>query len=296
MTTTRGVFGGVVSAAMAGLLAGCQGAFFGAVNLGSGDVEARDAVYDAEHGLQLTLYRARAPDAPVAVFFYGGTWQGGKRERYAFVGRALARCGVTTAVADYRKSPEVTFPVFVQDAARALAWTHAHVARREDGRTVPLFLTGHSAGAHLAALVATDARYLRDVGMAPGDVAGVVGIAGPYDFLPITDPDMQRAFGPRDGWPQSQPVNFVDGDEPPFLLLHGRDDKVVWTRNSERLAALLDAAGTPVTLHVYPDLGHVRILLGLRYPSLAPTLRDTLRFIADHGGAVDTACLADGED
>lgn len=277
-------------------LGGCQRSFLAMVNAGSADVQAHDVLYDREHGTSLTVYSASnaAADAPVALFFYGGSWQGGRREDYAFVGEALARCGVTTAVADYRKSPEVRFPVFVEDAARALAWTRDTLApiKAPGGTRPPLFLIGHSAGAHLTGLLATDARYLARYDMQPRDLRGVVGIAGPYDFLPLTDPDIQAAFGPESGWPTSQPVNFVDGDEPPFLLLHGSDDKIVWTRNSERLAAKLDAVGVLADLHLYPDLGHVRILFAIRFPRLAPTLRDTLDFIAARGGAIAPECRA----
>ncbi|MBB5209010.1 alpha/beta hydrolase [Chiayiivirga flava] len=274
---------------------GCAAGLFSAINLGGGDIAQRDVLFDPAHGLQLTVHAAPGADAttPVALFFYGGSWQRGAREDYAFVGRALARCGVTTAVADYRKSPDVTFPAFVEDAARALAWTRAQLTpAAADGSRAPLFLIGHSAGAHVGGLLATDARFLAAVGMRARDLAGAIGVAGPYDFLPITDPAIQAVFGPESGWPATQPINFVDGDEPAFLLLHGTDDTVVWPRNSERLAAKLQTLGEPVELRTYPGVGHIRAVLGFRYPSLAPTLRDTLGFIAARGGRVDPACLS----
>jgi acetyl esterase/lipase len=74
-------------------------------------------------------------------------------------------------------------------------------------------------------------------------------------------------------------VNFVDGDEPPFLLLHGSGDLLVWLRNSERLHARLQAAGVPVDLRRYRGVGHIRILSALRYPALAPTRADLLEFV-----------------
>jgi acetyl esterase/lipase len=142
-----------------------------------------------------------------------------------------------------------------------------------------VFLVGHSAGAHIAALLATDRRYLDSVGIAPRTLAGVVGISGPYDFLPITDPDLIDVFGPETAWPASQPVNFVDGDEPPFLLLHGSDDRIVWLRNSTSLNRRLKESGVASRLITYPSVGHFHIAAAFRFERLAPTLRDTADFI-----------------
>lgn len=259
-------------------LAGCQGAYFAAVNAGASPVRV---VAFGEHPSQrLDVY---APDdaagAPVVVFVYGGRWQTGSRGQYAFVGRALAKRGIVAIVLDYRHGPDVRFPAFVEDVAGGVRWTHEH-ARDFGGDPAKIFLAGHSAGAHIAALVATDARYLQAVGMAPRDLAGVIGIAGPYDFAPITDPDLRQIFGDTPAeWAASQPIGLVNGDEPPFLLLHGEDDKTVWTRNSERLAAKLTAAGVAVDYRTYPDLGHVRILSAFRFPSLAPTLDDVVAYV-----------------
>jgi acetyl esterase/lipase len=273
------------------LLAGCQRLLFAAVNL-RGEAEVRQASYGDAENQALDVYApqgTRAPQgAPIVVFFYGGRWQGGRRADYAFVGKALARHGIVAVLPDYRHYPQVRFPAFVEDAARAVAWTRAHAAEL-GGDPRRVFLAGHSSGAHLAALLATDARYLDAVGLRPRDLRGVAGIAGPYDFLPLTDPALQAIFAPESRWPESQPVTFVDGDEPPFLLLHGADDEVVWPRNSARLAARLRAAGVPVADRVYADLGHVRILLALRYPRLAPTLRDLVEFVHEEEAAPESA-------
>lgn len=260
-------------------LAGCQRAYFAAVNAGA-STASRSVAYGPHAGQRLDVYRPTptAAPAPVVLFLYGGRWQSGKRADYAFVGDALARAGMLALVADYRRYPQVRFPTFVEDAALALRWARQQ-ARASGGDPARIFLAGHSAGAHLAAMLATDARFLAAVGMQPRDLAGVIGIAGPYDFLPLTERDLQDIFGPRERWADTQPVNFVDGDEPRFLLLHGTDDRLVWPRNSERLAARLREAGGEVEHRVYPDLGHIRILSGLRYPALADTLADIRRFV-----------------
>ena len=267
--------------ATASLLAGCQSVFFRTLNAGGRSSVAQREIYDADRGLSLDVYRpaqASSP-APALVFFYGGSWRTGDRKDYAFVGRALAARGVLTFVADYRKFPDGAFPRFEEDAATAAAWCLRH-ASEFGGDPQRVFIGGHSAGAHLAALLATDAHYLDAHGLAPRDFAGAIGIAGPYDFLPLTDPKLVEVFGEQSQWPRSQPINFVDGDEPPFLLLQGTGDRIVDPRNADSLAGRLRAAGVATSLKSYPGVGHFRILVALRYPALAPTLADVTAFIA----------------
>ncbi len=263
------------------LVGACQAALFGVVNIRSGNVAAITRTYASDPVRELDIYRPSAVSvpAPVALFFYGGSWRDGSRSEYAFVGQALAAQGVLTVVADYRKYPPVRFPDFEVDAAKAARWTIDHVSDL-GGDPRRVFIVGHSAGAQIAALLGSDAHYLSAEGLKPRDFAGVIGIAGPYDFLPLTDPKLIEVFGDKSQWPASQPINFVDGDEPPFLLLQGDGDRVVNPGNSQRMAAKLREAGVGVTYKRYPDIGHFRILAGLRYTSLAPTLADIVAFIS----------------
>lgn len=270
------------------LLCGCQAALFSAINATSGDRGLdihRDVVFDADHQLALDVYAPHAArHAPVVVFFYGGSWKSGKRQWYRWVGEVLARHGVVAVIPDYRKYPQARLDGFMHDAADAVAWSHAHVAEF-GGDSDTLFVMGHSAGAHLAALLATDARWLNAVGMHPAQLSGFIGLAGPYDFLPLTDPDFIDMFGhDRQSQERSQPVFFVDGDEPPMLLLQGTDDHIVDPRNAQSLAKLLRNKGEPVTMRMYPDIGHTALLLSLSPPlqGRAPTLHDALQFIHEH--------------
>lgn len=268
-----------------GLLAGCQAALFHSLNATVGDsdvVVQRDMVYDPVHQLALDVYRPRdARRAPVLVFFYGGSWKSGKRQWYRWAGPALARRGLVVVIPDYRHWPQVRLDGFMQDAARAVAWTHAH-AGDYGGDPSSLFVMGHSAGAHIGALLATDAHWLAGVGMRPRQLAGFIGLAGPYDFLPLKDADFIDMFGPTHAAQlRSQPVHFVDGDEPAMLLMQGTTDKVVWPRNATSLATALRGEGEPVELKFYPDIGHSAILLAMSRPfrRKAPVLDDTVRFI-----------------
>lgn len=267
------------------LLCGCQALLFSAINATSSDSGldiCSGVVFNADHQLALDVYAPRAARrAPIVVFFYGGSWKSGKRQWYRWIGEVLARHGVVAVIPDYRKYPQARLDGFMHDAADAVAWTHAHAADF-GGDPDRLFVMGHSAGAHLAALLATDARWLNAVGMRPAQLSGFIGLAGPYDFLPLTDPDFIDMFGhDRQSQERSQPVFFVDGDEPPMLLLQGADDHIVDPRNARSLAKLLRDKGKPITLHMYPRIGHTGLLLSLSPPlqGIAPTLHDTLQFI-----------------
>ena len=265
----------------AAVLAGCQAVFFRAVNAGGGDgIVATSHVYSEQHALSLDVYRPATPSepAPVVLFFYGGSWRSGERADYAFVGRRLAENGIVVVIADYRKFPVARFPAFVEDAAAAARWTFDHAVEL-GGDTRRIFIAGHSAGGEIAALLATDARYLAAQNLKPRDFAGAIGIAGPYDFLPLTDPKLIEVFGDESKWPASQPIRFVDGDEPPFLLLQGDRDRVVEPRNATAMERKLAAAGVPVTIKRYAGSGHFRILAAIRFTSLAPTLADVVAFV-----------------
>jgi len=232
----------------------------------------------------LDVYRPRhAADAPVVVFFYGGRWQGGRKETYGFVGRALARRGIVTVVADYRVYPEVTFPAFVEDGAAAVAWTAARIAAH-GGDPRRIVVMGHSAGAHIAAMVALDRHWLGGLGKGAPTVAGFVGLSGPYDFLPIRDPALIRAFGGVNR-PETQPIDRIAAGPPPALLVTGTADRLVDPGNSARLAVRLEAAGGRVNLVRLPGVGHALTVIALALPIplswFLPVRREVAAFV--HG-------------
>jgi len=245
---------------------------------------ARDLAYGPDPRQRLDLYvpdKLRAP-APVMLFFYGGSWKGGSKSLYRAFGQAFASQGIIAAVVDYRVYPQVRYPAFVEDGARALTWLHSHAAAH-GGDTSRLFLAGHSAGAYIAVMLAADPSYLKAAGAAPSWIRGVIGIAGPYDFLPLQDDELITIFGGADR-PQTQPINYIDGHRPPMLLATGMADETVLPRNTEHLAAKLRAFGSPVEEKRYPGAGHIGILL-----SLAPGFRgrttlyqDMLDFVRVH--------------
>ncbi|WP_165494632.1 alpha/beta hydrolase [Pseudoxanthomonas winnipegensis] len=250
-------------------LSACQSLAFGIANHGQGQPDAT-AVYDPVRQLSLDVYRpvAAVHDAPVLVYFYGGSWQHGSRSDYRFVGRRLASTGAVVMIADYRLAPDTVFPGFVEDGARAVAWARAHAADY-GANPARIFLAGHSAGAQIAALLGTDAHYLADQGVPRSAIAGVIGLAGPYDFQ--ISGELTEVFGPPSRWPRAQPIGFVDGDEPPFLLVSGRKDTEVEPRQTEDLAERLRAAGGQVEVLWLPG-GHLAPLIDLYAPRRHPAL------------------------
>ena len=159
-------------------------------------------------------------------------------------------------------------------------WARDHVASF-GGDPERIFLMGHSAGAHIAALLALDDRYLRAVGLDRSALRGIIGIAGPYDFLPFKEDVIRTLMGPAEGWPETQPINFVTGDAPPMLLLHGRRDATVGAGNTTRLVRRIHEHGGRVESRIYPHLDH-RLIIGafgrpLRF--LAPVRRDVADFV-----------------
>ena len=242
----------------------------------------RDISFGSEPRLKLDVYRpAGAANAPVVVFFYGGSWQHGDKSIYRFVGSALARAGIVTVIPDYRVYPPVVYPDFLRDSALAVRWAKDN-ATRFGGDASKLFLAGHSAGAYNAVSLATDRRWLGEAKLdASKDIAGVVGIAGPYDFLPLEAENLKIIFGPEETRPATQPINYVDGNEPPMLLLRPANDSVVDPGNSARLANRIDGKHGKATLKTYDRVGHLSII-GTFSPLLsflAPTKNDLVDFV-----------------
>lgn len=269
---------------VAALLCGCQGLLLRGLNVvddASGAGREAGMVYAADLGLRLDVYPPVAAEpAAVVVFFYGGGWRNGRRDWYRFVGLRLAEAGILTIIPDYRAFPEVTFPDFMDDAARAVAWALNH-AEVHGGDPSRVFLMGHSAGAHIAALLATDARHLQRAGADHSRIRGVIGLSGPYDFLPLTSRRLQEIFPDEALRAASQPVDFVDASSPPMLLVHGKDDRTVLPRNSRRLAERLAAHAVEVQLHLYPGLGHAATVLALSSLRREPDLVQLIaRFVA----------------
>jgi acetyl esterase/lipase len=217
---------------------------------------------------------------PVLVFFHGGAWRDGDREGYGFLGRAFAARGIVTVVADYRKAPKHRFPSFVQDAASAIAWVNSNISKHQ-GDPGKLFIMGHSAGAHLIMMAALDKQWLAAKGLDPSIIKGAIGLAGGYDFLPLTTDSSKIALGQ---WPvltETQPITYARADAPPLLLLTGDADTVVKPRNSTSLQAKMESLGGKSELKIYPGIDHAEIIMAISRPfrKKAPVIDDVLGFM-----------------
>jgi acetyl esterase/lipase len=255
--------------ATATLAAGCSPlALLNAVVPSDGYVRTADVSYGELPRQRLDVYVPAEPAStlkPVVVFFYGGGWESGDRADYRFIGEALTSRGNVVVVPDYRLYPEVLFAGFIADGAQAVRWVK-HNIERYGGDPAQIFLMGHSSGAHIAAMLTLDNQYLKSVGIKPADLRGTIGLAGPYDFLPFVRESSKIIFGPETEYWRSQPINFVDGHNPPLLLMTGDDDDVVHPGNTEHLAARIAASGGAVQTIRYPGVGHARILVELAAP------------------------------
>jgi len=220
---------------------------------------------------------------PVLIFFHGGAWRDGEREGYGFLGRAFASRGFVTVIADYRKSPQVRFPAFVDDTAAAIAWVHANIGKHQ-GNKDRIFLMGHSAGAHIAMMTALDPRYLKAQGLGTDVIKGVIGLAGPYDFLPLTTDSSKIALGQWPDLTETQPITYARANAPPLLLLTGDKDSVVKPRNSKILSARIAELGGKQQLKIYPAVDHADIIMAIARPfrNKAPVISDVANFIKAH--------------
>jgi len=205
--------------------------------------------------------RTRGP-SPVALFIYGGGWDSGARGEYGWAGKALAAEGFVTVVPDYRLTPEVAFPTFLEDVALAVRWAVDH-ASEFGGDPSRIVLVGHSAGAYNVAMVSLDPRYLAAVGADPGRIRAFAGLAGPYVFKTLAGPVLQRTFGLAANTDDYQALKYVRPDAPPAFLATGDADKTVSPGNTARLAEALRDKGVLVEAHHYPGLSHTDVLLGL---------------------------------
>jgi len=266
------------------LLSACSSLSFGIANLParfSRSHRDADIPFGPESWQWLDVYRPanRAAAAPVIVFWYGGSWTRGNKDEYRFVGTALAGLGYVVVLPDYRLYPTVRFPQFLADAAQAVAWVEQHAAAY-GGDPHRIVLMGHSAGAHMAAMLAMNATYLREAGADPRDIRALIGLSGPYELTP-DDATLNAIFAAPYAPHDWQVLPFVTAGAPASLLIHGAADEVVWPGNSEHLAAALRACGVPVVLKIYPGRGHAATVAALSWVLRwrSPTLADIREFM-----------------
>jgi acetyl esterase/lipase len=224
-----------------------------------------------------------ASGRPTVIFWHGGMWTWGSKEQYRFVGAALANSGYVAILPNYRLFPQARFPQFIDDGALAVRWAREH-ARELGGDPGALFLMGHSAGGHLAAMLALDEQYLGKVGGDSSWIRGWIALSAPYEWK-WTLPGMHVIFGgrPVDEW---RPIAHVSNRAPPVLLIHGLEDPRLHPRETVHMAEALRSAHVPVECRIYGG-GHMAPVL-----AFSPLLRFEARSLADVREFVDRTVAA----
>jgi acetyl esterase/lipase len=236
-----------------------------------------------KHRLDLFLPRGKK-DFPVLFFVHGGAWQRGDKAMlgiYSALGSFYARRGVGAVVINYRLSPAVAHPEHVKDVARAFAWTYKNIARY-GGRPDLLFVSGHSAGGHLIALLVTDPSYLKAEGLTVKAIRGAVALSGVYRiperYLASvfgTDPEVRK---------QASPIEHVRAGLPPFLIVYGDNDYPGCGREpSEAFCKALKDKGDRAETVEVPECSHINVLMNAALAD-TPVSRAVLGFIAAHAG------------
>jgi acetyl esterase/lipase len=202
---------------------------------------------------------------PLVMFIHGGGWVTGDPYDYRFIARLLAPAGHAVVLAGYRLDRAGRYPAMLEDGAAALRWIAEH-APAQGGDTARIVLMGHSAGAYNAVMLGLEARWLAQTGLSPRAICGVVGLAGPYDFLPFDNPGTIATFGHVVDQLQTQPIAHVRGDAPPLLLIHGADDQRVRPRNSLSLARAMAGCGGRSETHVITGVGHEGLIMRFARP------------------------------
>ncbi len=272
------------------LLSGCTDVGLATANLmarAAGQEKTSDVAYGSRSHQKLDIYAPTEPGAarPVIVFFYGGSWKSGSKDIYRFAAEPFTSRGYVVVIPDYAKYPDYRYPTFAEDGALAVTWVQQHIADY-GGDPKKLFITGHSAGAHLGALLVTDAHYLKQAGGSRRGILGFAGLAGPYDFVP-DDPDIVAVFSPvGDDLDQAMPAAHIDGKQPPMLLLHGLADDVVAMRNIHGMQRQVTKHGGKLVVTTYEGVGHIGILAALSKPLRfkAPAVDDMTAFFAENLG------------
>jgi acetyl esterase/lipase len=233
---------------------------------------ARNVVYAAPNGHRLTL-DVSWPDGPgpfpILVFIHGGSWEEFSKEANEGLARWMTNRGYTVFNINYRLVPEVTVREIVNDAMGAVIFAKDHAAEYH-GDPQRVAVAGHSAGAHLATLVAVAAGdpyftpSYRSTAGNDGRVRAVVAFSGVYDFVGRTPGFDEKKWDRRFGvsyeqnpqvWKKCSPISYVRPDLPPSLVLWGEKDFL--RPENENWVAALQAAGASVQGSRVPRADHL---------------------------------------
>ncbi|MCE1246800.1 MAG: alpha/beta hydrolase [Firmicutes bacterium] len=247
-----------------------------------------DGKDEPKHQLDI-YYPEGLKNCPVYFFVHGGAWKKGDKSQYAALGRTYAKKGIVTVVVNYRLSPEVQHPAHIFDVAAAFAWTAANV-RNYGGDPKKIFVSGHSAGAHLTSLMVLDGKYLKRYNLSSEDIKGLIAIAGVYRIAPaagsnpgqsknrqnVTSNMFTDAFGKdQSKWADDSPINHVRANIPPTLIMIGEKEGKYLEIQGKLFYNSLKKKGAPVWWEIIPGKGHItEIMIGGSNDTTSPLVLD----------------------
>ncbi len=249
---------------------------------------------DGDERQKLDLYVPKgAKGYPTLFFIHGGGWTAGSRSGFDRIGRTFAKNGVAFVSVGYRLSPrqgqearpgQVKHPGHIQDVAKGFAWTAAHIGQH-GGDPGAIFVSGHSAGGHLAALLATDADYLKAEKLSPSSIKGVIPVSGVF----VISPRMKNVFGDDAAvCKKASPQSHVCAGLPPFLILYGDAERKGLGRQAEAFAPALKEHKVEATVVVGKDRNHGSIMMRMAAED-DPATQAVLEFVGKHSNLKLTA-------
>lgn len=221
----------------------------------------------------LDLYLPTARDFTTIVFTFGGGWQSGSRKSVARIGEKLQELGYGCALPSHRLSPADKYPAQIEDLAAAFLWVRDNIERR-GGNPKRLILMGHSSGAQLSLLLASDPSYLARHKLTPQDIAGVIGLSTPVDLEPRVD---KKGFGDAlmagrgadvfgrnpETMKNASPIQHCSKTLPPVQLIVGERDFPMLEADARAYAEKARAAGATVAVFVAGGYDHLRVVQGV---------------------------------
>ena len=234
---------------------------------------------------KLDLYTPKGvKDFPVLMFVHGGSWKSGKKDLYGALGKTFASNGIGAVVINYRlstKSGTVRHPDHINDVAAAFAWVHGNIAKY-GGRNDRIFISGHSAGGHLASLLATDEQYLKHHKLAVANIRGVIALSGVYEIMPVMTA-FTEAFGKdADVCKAASPIFQIHGKTPPFLIGYADKDFLGIDKMSESFCRKLKDNKGEATLVEIKERNHITIVVQLSISADDPCTKAMMDFVAKH--------------
>jgi acetyl esterase/lipase len=220
----------------------------------------KNIAYGSQPWQMLDVYMPKkVKNAPVITFYYGGAWTSGAKEKYKFVADMLTKHGYVVVIPDYVKYPHKKYPAYQIDAALSTKWIVQNI-HNYAGNADNMHFIGHSAGAHIGIMLIADRHYLQDQGLLPTIYKSFVGLSGPYHFTP-KEPKYQEIFSEIDTYKKMQASHFIQGTEPPMLLIHGNADQLVGSINIDLLTLAIKEKNGHYMVKTYDDVDHIDTVL-----------------------------------